>query len=166
MKTIKFLFLVTLIPCVIFPQSNFNIQLYKEFLQSNQNMNTEQLMQMHPAGSFIGDLNFTYESARYFDSIKIRYGLTEYEESLIAQNGFVVSERLNKVSFGEAFLDIFHKDIPVYVSTDAILHAFHISYDRILTDIELGILIPRLKTFLSIASFETVSTGKCLFIIS
>ncbi|MBS4035733.1 MAG: DUF3160 domain-containing protein [Ignavibacterium sp.] len=149
MKTIKFLFLVTLIPCVIFPQSNFNIQLYKEFLQSHQNMNTEQLLQMHPAGSFIGDLNLTYDNARYFDSIKIKYGLTEYEESLINQNGFVVSERLSKVSFGEAFLDIFHKDLPVYVSTDAILHAFHISYDRILTDIELGILIPRLKTLLA-----------------
>ncbi len=50
---------------------------------------------------------------------------------LIKKNGFMVSERLFKYSsFGDAFLDIYHKDLPVFVSTDAILHAFHISYDR------------------------------------
>lgn len=150
MNTLKFLLLVVILASkTILSQSNFNIQLYNEFLQNHQNMNPQELMQLHPAGTFIGDLSMNYEEARYFDSIKIKYGLTEYEESLIAQNGFVVSERLSKVSFGEAFLEIFHKDLPVYVSTDAILHAFHISYDRILTDIELGILIPRLKLFLN-----------------
>ena len=147
------IFLILFIVCIISPysisQSNFNVNLYKEFLENHQNLEPEALMQMHPAGSFIADLNMTYEDARYFDSIKIKYGLTAYEEVLLAQHGFMVSERLSKISFGQAFLDIFHKDLPVYVSTDAILHAFHVSYDRILTDIELGILIPRLKTFLS-----------------
>lgn len=150
MKSINFLFLLlALLSSSVFPQSNFNIHLYKDFLQTHQNLNTNQLLQLHPAGIFIGDLNLNYESARYFDSIKIKYGVTPYEESLISQHGFMVSERLSKISFGQAFLDIFHKDLPVYVSTDAILHAFHISYDRILTDIELGILIPRLKSFLN-----------------
>jgi hypothetical protein len=150
MKIQKFLFLILIVlASEIFPQSNFNIQLYKEFLQNNQNMSSNLLMQMHPAGSFISDLNLNYEDARYFDSVRVKYNLTDYEKALIAQHGFMVSERLSKVSFGEAFLDIFHKDLPVYVSTDAILHAFHISYDRILTDIELGILIPSLKTFLT-----------------
>jgi hypothetical protein len=76
MKRIKFLFLlVALLSLSIFPQSNFNIHLYKEFLQSHQNLNTNQLMQLHPAGTFIADLNMNYEDARYFDSIKIKYGL-------------------------------------------------------------------------------------------
>ena len=55
---------------------------------------------------------------------------------------------MNKLSFGESFLEIFHKDLPVFVSTDAILHAFHISYDRILKDAELGFLIEKVKTLL------------------
>lgn len=147
------IFLILFILCIISPytvsQSNFNVNLYKEFLQNNQNLEPEALMQMHPAGSFIADLNMNYENARYFDSIKTKYSLTAYEEVLLAKHGFMVSERLSKISFGQAFLDIFHKDLPVYVSADAILHAFHISYDRILTDIELGILIPRLKTLLN-----------------
>jgi len=32
--------------------SNFNIDLYKEFLQSHQDMTFDQLLEMHPAGSF------------------------------------------------------------------------------------------------------------------
>ncbi len=131
-----------------FSQSNFSIDAYKQFLQTHQNMESDQLMQMHPAGNFIGDLNLSVTDARYFDSIAIKYGLTEHEISLIEQNGFVVSERMNKISFGESFLEIFHKDLPVFVSTDAILHAFHISYDRILKDAELGFLIEKVKSLL------------------
>ena len=131
-----------------FSQSNFNIDAYKQFLQSHQNMEPDQLMQMHPAGNFIADLNLSITGARYFDSIAIKYGLTEHEISLLEQNGFVVSERMRKISFGESFLEIFHKDLPVFVSTDAILHAFHISYDRILKDAELGFLIEKVKAFL------------------
>jgi len=55
---------------------------------------------------------------------------------------------MKKISFGESFLEIFHKDLPVFVSTDAILHAFHISYDRILKDAELGFLIEKVKSLL------------------
>jgi hypothetical protein len=55
---------------------------------------------------------------------------------------------MKKISFGQAFLEIFHRDLPVFVSTDAILHAFHISYDRILKEAELGFLIEKVKTFL------------------
>jgi len=131
-----------------YSQSNFNIETYKQFLQTHQNMEPDQLMQLHPAGNFVGDLNLSATDARYFDSIAIKYGLTEHEIELLEQNGFVVSERMKKISFGESFLEIFHKDLPVFVSTDAILHAFHISYDRILKDAELGCLIEKVKSLL------------------
>ena len=131
-----------------YSQSNFNIDTYKQFLQSHQNMSTEELMQLHPAGLFSGDLSLSLTDTRYLDSISIKYGLTSHELDLLGQNGFVVSERMNKISFGESFLEIFHRDLPVFVSTDAILHAFHISYDRILKDAELGFLIEKVKTLL------------------
>jgi hypothetical protein len=129
-------------------QSNFNIELYKQFLQSHQNMTTQQLLQMHPAGSFSGNINLSYEDARYFDTLSNYYQLTSYEKQLIQQNGFMVSERLSKISFGQAILEIFQRDLPVFVSTDAILHAFHISYDRILRDIEEGYLYESIKQML------------------
>ncbi len=151
MKTYSFFRLlpvIILLSINIFPQSSFNIETYKQFLQSHQNMTTDELLQMHPAGVFIGDLNLTATDARYFDSISIKYGLTEHEIELLNQNGFVVSERMNKISFGQALLEIFHRDLPVFVSTDAILHAFHISYDRILKEFEMWFLIEKVKTLL------------------
>ncbi len=131
-----------------FSQSNFNIDAYKQFLQSHQNMEPDQLMQMHPTGLFAGDLNLSLTNTRYLDSLAFKYGLTPHELEMLGQNGFVVSERMKKISFGEAFLEIFHKDLPVFVSIDAILHAFHISYDRILKDAELGFLIGKVKTLM------------------
>jgi len=127
----------------------FNIEDYQEFLQQHQNMSTEELLQMHPAGIFSDQINSNYTEALYFDSIDVYYNLTEYEKSLIGDHGFMVSERLSKISFGEAILEIFHQDLPVFVSTDAILHAFHVSYDRILKDMEEGLLVPRLTEMLS-----------------
>ncbi|MCZ7612905.1 MAG: DUF3160 domain-containing protein [Ignavibacteriaceae bacterium] len=122
----------------------FNVDDYIQFLQAHQNMNTEDLLQMHPAGYFTNQINTNYEDALYFDSLDAYFNFSEYEKSLIEDHGFMVSERLKRISFGESLLQIFHQDFPVYVSTDAILHAFHISYDRILTDMEVGLLKYRL----------------------
>ena len=104
---------------------------------------------MHPAGIFTDQINSNYTEALYFDSIDAYYNLTEYEKSLMADHGFMVSERLDKISFGQAILEIFHQDLPVFVSTDAILHAFHVSYDRILQDMEIGLLEPKLIELLN-----------------
>lgn len=122
----------------------FNIDDYIEFLNQHQNMTSDELLQMHPAGGFVDKINLDYSTALYFDSIAAIYNLTDFEKSLIADHGFMVSERLKKISFGQAILEIFHADLPVFVSTDAILHAFHISYDRILTDMETGLLEDKL----------------------
>jgi hypothetical protein len=112
-------------------------------------MSTEELLQMHPAGTFVDKINLNPESVLYFDSISAKYDLTEYEKSLIADHGFMVTERLAEGSFGEILLDIHHNDLPVFVSTDAILYAFHASYDRILRDVELGFLIDKVSTLLT-----------------
>jgi hypothetical protein len=127
----------------------FNIDDYIQFLQQHQDMTTEELLQMHPAGVFTDQINMNYDDALFFEQIDSFYNLTEYEKSLIEDHGFMVSERLKKISFGEAILEVFHNDLPVFISTDAILHALHISYDRILKDIEIGLLEDQLKTLLN-----------------
>jgi hypothetical protein len=143
-----FIFLSVLFTSISYSQV-FNLEDYNQFLESHQNMNTEELLQMHPAGTFVDKININPESILYFDSISVKYNLTEYEESLIADHGFMVTERLAEGSFGEIMLDIHHKDLPVFVSTDAILYAFHASYDRILRDVELGYLINKISSILT-----------------
>lgn len=126
----------------------FTIESYQEFLAQTKNFTSMELLENNSAGLFLGSINQDINNILFLDSIEIKYGLTEYEKSLLKNNGFVVSERLQKGSFGGQFEDIYHKDLPVYISSDAILHAFHSSYDKILKDTELNLLIPKLKLLL------------------
>ncbi len=131
----------------IFPQSNFNLDDYSEFLNSNQNLSTQQLMQMHPAGIF-KDKVITNGDPLYQDSVNIKYELTNYEKQLLADHGFMVTERISSESFLKMFEDIFHKDLPLFISTDAILYSVHNSYDRILYEMEKYFLYDKLKNLL------------------
>ncbi len=146
-----FVFLTFQLSCYIVvnaQSSSFNIEAYKQFLQSHQNLSAEALMQQYDAGKFVSNIHGDYSSAAYFDSIDAKYNLTDYEKTLLQKNGFVVSQRLYAASFGGAFLDIFKKDLPAFISTDAILYALHLSYDNILKDVELSVLIDSLKFML------------------
>ena len=129
--------------------NNFNVENYKLFLQSHRNISSGSLLQLYNAGKFASNIHMNDSSAVYFDSIDAKYNLTSYEKSLLQQNGFVISERLNGSSFGGAFMQIFQQDLPVFVSTDAILYALHMSYDNILKDVELSVIIDTLKSMLN-----------------
>lgn len=143
-----YIFLSVLVSSLTYSQV-FKLEDYKLFLQSHQNMSTEELLQLHPAGFFTDQINTNYEDALYFDTLDSYCNFTEYEKSLIEDHGFMVSERLKRISFGESLLEIFNQDFPVFVSTDAILHAYHVSYDRILQDLEIGLLEPKLIELLN-----------------
>lgn len=127
----------------------FDTAAYKQFLSSHQNQTTEQLQSLYPAGTFAAGTHTVSSSAKYFDSISFHYGLTTGEQSLLNEHGFVVTERLRRNSFGNAFLEIYNNDLPVFVSTDAILHALHMSCDAILMQVESNVLIAKLDTLLS-----------------
>jgi len=142
-----FSFLIFFLTINLFGQ--FNTEAYLQFLNQTEDLTSQQLLDMNSAGLFLNSINTNAESTLFFDSISIKYELTDDENNLISKNGFVVSERLQKGSFGHQFEDIYHKDLPVFISSDAILHAFHASYDKILKNTELDVLIPRLKELLT-----------------
>lgn len=141
--------LVVASACFAQEGSHFTIESYKNFLSSHQNLTSNQLASLYDAGRFLSHTSTNFSSAAYFDSIDEHYSLTSEEKSLVANHGFVVSERLKKNSFGEAFSEIYHNDLPVFVSTDAILHPLHMSWDAILKETELNILIPKLTSLLT-----------------
>ncbi len=127
----------------------FDLTEYQQFLEQHRNMTASELLQMHPTGDFKEDVNIPWESVMHRDLIEAEYNLTDYEKSLLRKHGFVVTERLRKDSFIGQLLDIWKKDLPLFISTDAILHAFHFYYDSILIEVELGVLVDHLTTFLS-----------------
>ncbi|MDX1741306.1 MAG: DUF3160 domain-containing protein, partial [Rhodothermales bacterium] len=126
----------------------FSIEQYSAFLAANAAVEASELLEMHPAGVFAADIDGMYDAALYSQTIDDFYHLTDYEKSVLRRQGFVVTERVQPASFGEAFMQIYDRDLPVFLSTDAILHAFHMSYDLILEGVEEAVVIPRLGQLL------------------
>ncbi len=153
MKTIKTLLFIGVLSIGIFnllfsQTTPFNLDSYKKFLTENKDMTPTDLLEMYPAGYFLDDVDLSYEDAIYFNAIDREYNITGDEKELIRKNGFVVTERLRHESFNDHFKVIYKRDLPVFISTDAILHAYHASYDAILRDVERDYLIGKIKVLL------------------
>lgn len=130
-------------------QSGFSVDAYRSFLQVNRDLPVDALEQMHSAGAFQLRAPTHFSAAGFSTAVDDHFQLTPSESELLARHGFMVTERRSFESFGNGFLEIYEHDLPVFVSTDAILHAFHMSYDRILMDTEAEVLLPRLDALLS-----------------
>lgn len=129
--------------------TSFELSAYQSFLEAHEDLSTADLLALHPAGTFEQDLGVSLRSTSYGDSVRAKYDLTAQEEALIGRHGFAVTERLSFDSFGSAFIDVYTKDLPVFISTDALLHALHMSYSRILQDTEEQVLLPALDALLA-----------------
>lgn len=126
------------------------LQEYQQFLEQHKDMSTSELLQMHPVGDFKEDVGLPWESVVHHELIDAQYTLTAYEKNLLEKNGFVVTERLREGQFMEQLLEIWRKDLPLFISTDALLHVVHYYYSKwMLSDIESGVLSSRLAELLS-----------------
>jgi len=76
------------------------------------------------------------------------YSLNATEMAFFKTNGFVVSERLASSSFADIYHGVFFRDLPVFVTSDSILHAWHRSYDAMLSQLEEAYLYDSLSKFL------------------
>lgn len=92
---------------------------------------------------------FNPREADYFDLVDGTFQLTPEEIALLEQSGVVMSDRLAFNNFITAYADIYWKDLPVLVTTDSILHSIHETYDDLLQQMEIHILMPRLRQMLS-----------------
>jgi hypothetical protein len=127
----------------------FDIQAYKAYLAAHGDMSSTQLLSSHPAGIFAARSPVTPDAISNFHSIDSCYPFTAYERSLLSDHGFVITDRLRYSSFSTALFDIYNHDLPLFVSSDAILHAIHASYDAILQDAERDLLVGKLDSLLS-----------------
>jgi Protein of unknown function (DUF3160) len=102
---------------------------------------------LFPSGArYLGKLSFDPTKARFFDDLNAEPGrskkagydfrLNGEERAAFKKNGFVVSERMGAASFSEQFYRVFSRDLPVFISSDALLHAWHRSYDAMLEELE------------------------------
>lgn len=92
----------------------------------------------NPEPPYLAGITWDPTSALYWYELSTNNALklNPAELSVFRANGFVVSERLARLSFGAAYYDIFHADLPVFVTADSILHAWHRTYLGILEELE------------------------------
>ncbi|HTY59221.1 MAG TPA: DUF3160 domain-containing protein [Bacteroidota bacterium] len=154
MNSLRLPFVLALLVACVVPravsQSDplFDIQQYESFLAAHTDMTSTQLLAMHPAGMFARRSPVALGGLDGFHAIDSVFQLTPYERSLVSDHGFVVTDRLRYPTMGAALFDIYNRDLPLFLSADAILHAIHSSYDTILRNAEETLLIRRLDTLL------------------
>jgi hypothetical protein len=74
--------------------------------------------------------------------------LNDAELAALTSRGFAISTRKPFPTFTYGYSTAYFEHLPVYVSADSILFAMHRSYDDILKQFELALLIPDLKQLL------------------
>ncbi|MCF8264716.1 MAG: DUF3160 domain-containing protein [Melioribacteraceae bacterium] len=143
--------LIILLFCMI-PLSaqnvNFTLSEYQKALQSFENQSLDDFRTQNNSGKYLNSVGDLWSNALYSDSMEIKFNLTSDEISLLQKHGFVVTERQSREKFEDQFNNVYIKDLPVYISSDAILFALHHSYNNILMHVESQFLIPNLKLLL------------------
>lgn len=129
--------------------AEIDLDTYRRFLVDNAGTTAADLQARYGGDRFAASAATDLRAASFADSVAEHFGLTSYEELLLERHGFVVTERVHPSSFGGGFLEVYEADLPVFIATDAVLHALHMSYDAILRDLETGVLLPALQRSLA-----------------
>lgn len=95
-------------------------------------------------------LTFDPTGSKYFDRVKKGLGLSDEEVAMLKRNGFVALDLNRPNTFGTAYYEIYRKDLPVFVTSDSILHAMHRSFDKVLSEIEATWFAPTLSQILEV----------------
>ncbi len=85
------------------------------------------------------------------ETVYYNFQLDSTELPFFLTNGFVVSERLGSPTFGDAYYRLFQADLPLFVTSDSILHAWHMSFEALLQEIENVLLSRSLERLLLIS---------------
>ena len=92
----------------------------------------------YPLPAYLPQLDWDPTTAQYWTNFDANpsYALNSNEISIFKTNGFVVSERLGSASFGQFYYQLLSADMPVFISADSVLQAWHRTYDNMLEELE------------------------------
>jgi hypothetical protein len=139
---------------------NIDVDAYKKFLEENKGLTTEGLFKMYPPGLYNADVSTDVKDAEFFEDFNKKIGFSKIENDLLGKNmdSWLLSVILTKQCGRHS--DIFIRLIyQFFISTDAILHSVHMSYDAILKDIEHYVIIANLGRLLQDMHNELENNG-------
>jgi hypothetical protein len=111
---------------------------FRRKLRKQRGVSVEDFRSSLKVPAYRDELPFKPSKSKYFDKFQqnVLFELDKEEKKRFEKNGFVVSERLGAESFAEIYYRIYATDMPVFITADSMLHAFHWSFDRILKELE------------------------------
>jgi hypothetical protein len=77
------------------------------------------------------NVNASYDLSQvaYYNQVKQALGISEEQEEVLKQYGFTITD-VNEKRFEEFYYKrVYNPDLPVFVTTDSILHLFHVVFD-------------------------------------
>lgn len=98
---------------------------------------------------YISDLEIDVEHVDYYQNISEVFELDPTQWGYISKSGFVVVDMGNKMTIEDAYKFYWDNDLPVFITTDTILHTFHLLFDQFLQDAENETLRPLLENITS-----------------
>lgn len=76
--------------------------------------------------------DFDVEEARFYELVTDRLGLTPAQRAQLSKQGAISLQLPGEVTMGRVYASLWQADLPTFVTTDSILHAWHRTYDRAL----------------------------------
>lgn len=100
----------------------------------------------YPVAPAKPSLSYQPRSARHLAKIAKRHPMTPAQKRTFKAQGFVVLDEAQP--YGQLYDAAFHQHLPIVVTADSVLYAFHRSYDALLIEFELEVAIAALEELL------------------
>jgi hypothetical protein len=123
---------------------------FEALVANYQNLTFSDLAKQTPSRAYTEGLSFDPSKAQFYEDVVEKLQLTDAERQILNNRGLVSVDHGQQYSFGSMYFAIYSNDLPVFVTSDSILHAMHCTYDDILMEIE--------QTFLTAALDEILTT--------
>jgi len=111
------------------------------------------LLNLKPTQATINDLrsslSLDLSQVEYLELVKKVLMPSEDALGKLSQNGFVAIPKLYGNTMEDVYCTVFLNDLPVFITTDSILHLYHLMFDNLLKNVEKEYLIPMIKQLTS-----------------
>jgi hypothetical protein len=91
---------------------------------------------------------FALEDARYFELVRKALKLNDTQLAKLRKSGALTLRLPNEPTMGSIYAALWQADLPVFITTDSILHAWHKSYDSALEGFEVRQFSPAYRELL------------------
>jgi len=121
---------------------------FERLLAESADLTYDELIAQFPQREYLDRLSFDPAEIPFYEEAVKQLKLTDAEQQLLRQQGFVSVDHQQQYSFGSLYYAIYTRDLPVLVTTDSILHALHRTFDDLLMEIEQTFLTASLQEVL------------------